>query len=170
MQIAQSACKRRTRLEVGDHKVGEAVNVARRLEHDLGRHRGALDLEHVLLEHKVLAPRLREVLLDRAAGRAVVVEAGDGAVDLERGDVEHAALEQVGLRMFCVVSVGCCYCCGEAGGVGQNCSCNRATFKKDQHVLGCEHCTSVHDPSLLQQRTSTQLERERRLKTRHAAR
>ena len=88
----------RTSDGVSDHKVGEAVDVAARLEHRRGRHGGALHLEHALLQHKVLAPRLRHVLLDRAAGRAIVVEAGDGAVDLERGDVEEAALQGVGQR------------------------------------------------------------------------
>ena len=41
-------------------------------------------------------PQLRHVLLDGATGGAVVVEPGDGAVDLERRQVEQAALQGVG--------------------------------------------------------------------------
>jgi hypothetical protein len=81
---------------VGDHQVGEPVDVARRLQHHLRRHRGALQLQHALLQHKVGPPQLGHVLLDGAARGAVVVQARDGAVDLERRQVEQPALERVG--------------------------------------------------------------------------
>jgi len=83
---------------VGHHQVREPVHVPRRLEHDLRRDGGALELEHALFEHKVLAPQRRHVLFDRAPGRAVIVKAGDGAIDFKRGEVEKAALERVGLE------------------------------------------------------------------------
>jgi hypothetical protein len=41
-------------------------------------------------------PGLGDVGLDGAAGRAVVVKAGDGAINFEGGQVEEAALERVG--------------------------------------------------------------------------
>lgn len=55
-------------------------------------------LQHVFLQHKVVAPRLRHVLLHGAAGRAIVVEARHGAVDFEGGDEEKAALQRIELR------------------------------------------------------------------------
>ena len=47
-------------------------------------------------QDKVPPPQLRHVLLHGAPGRAVVVEPRDCAVDLERRQVEQAALEGVG--------------------------------------------------------------------------
>lgn len=41
-------------------------------------------------------PHLRHVLLDRATRGTVIIKPGDGAVDLERGQVEQAALQGVG--------------------------------------------------------------------------
>lgn len=43
----------------------------------------------------MLTPVRQDVRLDSAAGRAVVVETGDAAVNLERGNEEQAALERV---------------------------------------------------------------------------
>ncbi len=61
---------------VAHHEVGELVDVAGRLEDGVRGQVGALDLEHVLLEHEVLAPVLQEVGLERARGRAEVVPVG----------------------------------------------------------------------------------------------
>ena len=47
----------------------------------------------------MLTPEGEDIGLDGAAGRAVVVEAGDTAVDLERGYIEEAALERVDHRL-----------------------------------------------------------------------
>ena len=58
-------------LQVSDHEVGEAIDVTTSLEHDLGGHGRALNLQHILLQHKVLAPCLRDVSLDGAACRVV---------------------------------------------------------------------------------------------------
>ena len=82
-------------LEVLDHEVGELLDVAGGAEDRLRGHRGALHLEHALVEDEVLAPEGLEVGLDGAAGRAVVVETGDTTVNLEGGDVEQAGLERV---------------------------------------------------------------------------
>ena len=79
--------------DVVDHEVREAVDVARRLQHHLGGHRRALHLQHLLVENEVLAPERLQVGLHRAPGRAVVVEPGDAAVNLERGDVEQPLLQ-----------------------------------------------------------------------------
>lgn len=132
---------------------GTAELLASRLRRD-GTHRRpapSTHLQHVLLQHKVVAPLLSHIRLHGAAGRAVVwrwqagteseregaaregparrgssgsqqpwparhgrrpdpladppppaprrtVEAGHGAVNLEGGDVEQAALQRVGLR------------------------------------------------------------------------
>ena len=80
--------------DVVDHEVGELLYVAGSLEHHLRSHGRALHLEHGLVEDEVLAPERLEVGLDGASGRAVVVEARDAAVDLERGDVEQPLLER----------------------------------------------------------------------------
>jgi len=81
---------------VGDHQVGEPVDVARRFQHGLRRHGRALDFQHALLQHEVGPPRGGDVGLDGAAGRAVVVKAGDGAVNFKGGQVKEAALQRVG--------------------------------------------------------------------------
>lgn len=75
------------------HPVGELVDVAGGLENIVGGQGGAVNLEHVLLEDEVLAPDVDDVGLKGAAGRAIVVEAGNTAVDVERGRKEHAATE-----------------------------------------------------------------------------
>ena len=63
---------------VSDHEVGEPLDVAARPEDDLWCDRGTLNLEHVLLEHKVLAPSLSHVGLDRAAlMRGMIIGVGD---------------------------------------------------------------------------------------------
>lgn len=41
-------------------------------------------------------PQLRHVLLDRAPRGTIIIKPGDGAVDLERRQVEQPALERVG--------------------------------------------------------------------------
>jgi hypothetical protein len=83
------------RLRVLHHEVLELVDVARGLEDGLGRERRALDLEHRVLEDEVLAPEREEVVLERRARRALVLEARDAAVDLKGGDDEHAAEERL---------------------------------------------------------------------------
>ncbi len=55
-------------------------------------------LEHILLEHEVLSPELRDVLLNGAAGRTVVIEPRHRAVDLEAGHVEQLPLQRVRLH------------------------------------------------------------------------
>jgi hypothetical protein len=76
------------------HPVGELVDVAGCLEDLVGGQHGAVDLEHVLLEHEVLAPDIDNVVCEGAAGRAIVVETRDTAVDVEGGRVEKAALHR----------------------------------------------------------------------------
>ena len=85
----------RAGLLVFDHEIGEFVHVPRGLENNFGSDAGAIDFEHVLFQDEVLAPEREHVGLDGAAGRAVVEEAGDAAVDLEGGDVEEAPFKGV---------------------------------------------------------------------------
>ena len=54
-----------------------------------------LDLHHVVLDDKMLAPLRAHVVLEGAAGRAVGVEAGHTAVNVEGRAVEEAALRKV---------------------------------------------------------------------------
>ena len=75
------------------HPVGELVDVTGGLENIVGGQGGAVNLEHVLLEDEVLAPDVDDVGLEGTAGRAIVVEASNTAVDVERGRKEHAATE-----------------------------------------------------------------------------
>lgn len=79
------------------------------LEHNVRSEVGAVDLQHVLLQHKVLPPEREQIGLGKsagtraprsahlngAAGRAVVVETLDTAVDAEGSGVEEAMLEQL---------------------------------------------------------------------------
>ena len=88
------------RLGVLDHQVLKAVHVAAGLEHGVGRERRALDLQHAVLEHKVLPPQLQQVLLQRAARGAVVEQPRHAAVDLKRRHHEHAPRERVLERLF----------------------------------------------------------------------
>jgi hypothetical protein len=53
------------RLHILHHQVVEAVHVAGGLQHNLGRHAGALNLHHALLQHEVLRAADR----DHAGGR-----------------------------------------------------------------------------------------------------
>jgi hypothetical protein len=49
-------------------------------------------LEHVLAQHKVLAPDVDNVVCEGGAGRAIVVETGNTAVDVKGGGVEESSL------------------------------------------------------------------------------
>lgn len=80
------------RLDVLDHPVGKFGNVTGRLEDRGERHDGRVELEHVLLDDKVPAPGVENVGLEGGPGRSIVVEAGDTAIDVERGR-EKEALE-----------------------------------------------------------------------------
>lgn len=64
--------------------------MARGLEDFVRGQRGAVHLEHVLLEDEVLAPDVCDVGEERAAWGAEVVETADATINLERGSVEHA--------------------------------------------------------------------------------
>lgn len=67
-------------LEILAHPVREAIDVTGSLE-DLGRgHDRAVNLEHILLEHKVLAPDVEHVGLEGAAWGAVVVKTSNTCV------------------------------------------------------------------------------------------
>lgn len=72
------------------HPIGKLVDVATRLEDLVGGQDGAVDLEHVLLEHKVLPPCLDDVCLQTTAGGTVVKQASNTPVNLEGRSVEHA--------------------------------------------------------------------------------
>lgn len=76
------------------HPVGELVDVARGLQDLMGSKHGAVKLHHVLLEDEVLAPCVDNVGLESAAGRAIVVKAGNTAVELKSGCVKEAATEE----------------------------------------------------------------------------
>lgn len=76
-------------LDVSDHEVSESIHMARSLEHNLRGDSRTFELKHALFKDEMLPPRLSDVLLDGTARRAVVVEAGDTVVDLERRDVEE---------------------------------------------------------------------------------
>ena len=56
---------------------------------------GWFTFQHVLAQDEVLPPDIDDVVGQGTARRAVVVEARDAAVDVERGRVEHAALQTV---------------------------------------------------------------------------
>ncbi|KAF3806253.1 putative glycine--tRNA ligase [Colletotrichum gloeosporioides] len=75
------------------HPVGELVNVAGGLEDFVGGQDGAVELEHVFLEDEVLAPEVDDVGLESAAGRAIVEQTSDAAVDLEGGGEEETAAQ-----------------------------------------------------------------------------
>ena len=62
------------RLRVLDHPVREPGDVTRRLKHRRRGHDGGVELEHALLDDKVLAPFRDDVRLQRGAWRAIVVE------------------------------------------------------------------------------------------------
>lgn len=79
--------------QVSAHPVGKLVDVARGLEHLVGGQHGGVDLEHVVLEHKVVSPRVDNSGLEGASGRAVVVQTGNSVVDLKGGGVEESTLE-----------------------------------------------------------------------------
>ena len=78
------------------------------LEHDVRGKISAVYFEHVLLEHKVLAPECKEIglridyacskrdmrYLNGATGRAVVVETLDTTIDAEGCGVEEAMLQE----------------------------------------------------------------------------
>lgn len=61
------------RLDVAHHPVGELVDVTRGLEHVRERHDGRVELEHLFLDDKMLAPEVDDVGLERRAGRALRV-------------------------------------------------------------------------------------------------
>lgn len=74
------------RLRVLDHPVGELVDVARRLENVRQGHDGRVELEHLLLDDEVLAPRVEDVGLERRARRALCARQRPGQlVWKERG-------------------------------------------------------------------------------------
>lgn len=73
------------------HPVGKLVDVATGLENLVGGQDGAVDLEHVLLEDKVLAPLVNDVGLESTSWGAIVVETANTSVDLEGGGVEDTA-------------------------------------------------------------------------------
>jgi len=75
------------------HPVGELVDVATGLENLVRGQDSAVDLEHILLKNEVLPPQVDDVGLQGAAGRAIVVEARNAAVDLEGGGIEETAAE-----------------------------------------------------------------------------
>lgn len=89
----------RAGLLVLHHEIGELVNVSRGFENDFGSDAGAIHLEHVLFKNEVLPPEREDVRFHGAAGRTVVEEAGDAAVDLERRNVEQAPLQRVHHRL-----------------------------------------------------------------------
>jgi hypothetical protein len=74
--------------------------------------RNHTNLQHALLQHKVCAPGLRDVLLDGAAGGPVVEEACHTAVDLEGGDEKEAALQHVDLPVVWVCGCVGVWVCG----------------------------------------------------------
>ena len=54
---------------------------------------GGLNLEHVLLEHKVLAPYVDNVVGQGRTRRAIIVETSNTAIDVERGRIEVLVLQ-----------------------------------------------------------------------------
>ena len=64
-----------TSLGVGHHEVCESLHVSTGLQHRLWCNCWALHLQHSLLQHKVLPPCLRHILLDRASWWAVICAA-----------------------------------------------------------------------------------------------
>lgn len=57
-----------------DHEILELGDVARRLEHRLGRDARAVYLEHVLLNDEVRPPAIKQVGLDGTTHGAIVVQ------------------------------------------------------------------------------------------------
>eukprot|EP00982_Pelagococcus_subviridis_P014608 31342-Pelagococcus_subviridis.AAC.47 len=82
--------------DVFHHEVRELLDVPGGLKHDLRGHGRALELEHSFVQDEVLPPERLQVRLHRATGRAVVVQARDAAVDLERRDVKQPLFERAG--------------------------------------------------------------------------
>lgn len=79
--------------KVSAHPVGKLVDVARGLEHLVGGQHGGVNLEHIVLEHKVISPRVDDPGLQSTSGRTVVVETGNSVVNLKRGGVKEPSLE-----------------------------------------------------------------------------
>ena len=59
---------------------------------------GLSDLKHLLLHHKVLSPDLRDVLLQGAARRPIVVESSHATINAKGRDDKQAPLHRIRLH------------------------------------------------------------------------
>jgi hypothetical protein len=60
--------------DISDHEVRELCSMARPVEDDLWGEASAVDLVHGVVDHKVAAPEVDQVVLQRTAWRTVVKE------------------------------------------------------------------------------------------------
>lgn len=82
-------------LQILHHQIGEAVHMARSLQHWLGCQNRAVYLQHLLLKHKELAPRVQNVGLECTAHRSKVVLASYSAINCKALVVEEPSFKQI---------------------------------------------------------------------------